>query len=197
MISQKFPVKLPSGKCSTWWHHQMKTFSALLAICAGNSWVTVEFPAQKPVTWSFDVLFDLWWGWWFKTPSSPLWCHCNESALVQVMAWCRQATSHYLNQGWLRSMSTYDINRPQWVKTLLNLKVHVVVWLANVNVITAVDFRSVSIITKTYKWVFMKLSGYTIQEIFDKIVCLCECMNAFMFVHGYMIYLFYFFTNLD
>ena len=37
----------------------MKTFSALLVICAGNSPVTSEFPAQKPVTRSFDVFFDL------------------------------------------------------------------------------------------------------------------------------------------
>ena len=33
--------------------------SALLALCAGNSPVTGEFPAQKPVTRSFDVFFDL------------------------------------------------------------------------------------------------------------------------------------------
>ena len=32
-----------------WWRHQMETFSALLAICAGNSSVTSEFPAQRPV----------------------------------------------------------------------------------------------------------------------------------------------------
>ena len=37
----------------------METFSALLAICAGNSAVTGEFPAQRPVTWSLDVFFDL------------------------------------------------------------------------------------------------------------------------------------------
>ena len=43
----------------TWWRHQMETFSALLAICAGNSPVTGEFPAQRPVTRSFDVFFDL------------------------------------------------------------------------------------------------------------------------------------------
>ena len=34
----------------------MKTFSALLALCAGNSPVTGEFPSQRPVTRSFDVL---------------------------------------------------------------------------------------------------------------------------------------------
>ena len=37
----------------------MTTFSALLAICAGNSPVTGEFPAQRPVTRTFDVFLDL------------------------------------------------------------------------------------------------------------------------------------------
>ena len=37
----------------------METFYALLALCAGNSPVTYEFPPQRPVTRSFDVLFDL------------------------------------------------------------------------------------------------------------------------------------------
>ena len=36
---------------------------------------------------------------------------------VQVMAWCRQATSHYLSQCWPRSLSPYGVTRPQWVKT--------------------------------------------------------------------------------
>ena len=43
----------------SWWRHQMETYFALLAICAGNSPVTDEFPAQRPVTRSFDVFFDL------------------------------------------------------------------------------------------------------------------------------------------
>ena len=68
----------------SWWHHQMETFSAILAICAGNSPVPGEFPAQGPVTWNFDVFFDLRpnqllskqsWDWWFETPSRPLWRH--------------------------------------------------------------------------------------------------------------------------
>ena len=41
------------------WHHQMETFPVLLALCAGNSPVTGEFPSQRPVTRSFDVFFDL------------------------------------------------------------------------------------------------------------------------------------------
>ena len=43
----------------TWWRHQMETSSPLLSFCPENSPVTVEFPAQKPVTWSFGVFFDL------------------------------------------------------------------------------------------------------------------------------------------
>ena len=39
--------------------HQMETFSALLALCAGNSPVNGEFPSQRPVTRSTDVFFDL------------------------------------------------------------------------------------------------------------------------------------------
>ena len=70
----------------SWLRHQMITFSALLAICPGNSPVTGEFFAQRPVTRSFDVFFDLRlnkrlskqsWCWWFEMPSRPLWRHCN------------------------------------------------------------------------------------------------------------------------
>ena len=54
---------------------QMEIYSALLAICAGNSPVSGEFPPQRPVTQSFDIFFDLrlnkrlskqWWSWWFE-----------------------------------------------------------------------------------------------------------------------------------
>ena len=71
---------------NSWLRHQMETFSALLAICTGNSPVTGEFPEQSPVTRSFDAFIDRrlnkrlskrWWGWWFETPLCPLWCHCN------------------------------------------------------------------------------------------------------------------------
>ena len=42
---------------TAWWRHQMETFSALLALCAGNSPVTKV--SQRPATRSFDVFFDL------------------------------------------------------------------------------------------------------------------------------------------
>ena len=52
---------------------------------------TGEFPTQRPVTRSFDVFFDLRvnkrlskhsWGWWFETPESSLWRHCNDTKCV-------------------------------------------------------------------------------------------------------------------
>ena len=73
--------------CISWWRHQMEAFSTSLALCAGNSPITGEFPAQRPVTRSFDVFFDLClnkrlskqsWGWWFETLSRPLWRYRND-----------------------------------------------------------------------------------------------------------------------
>ena len=67
----------------------METFSALLALYAGNSLVTGEFPFQRPVTRSFDVFFDLSLNKclskqsrrrWYETPSRSLWHHCNETS---------------------------------------------------------------------------------------------------------------------
>ena len=40
----------------------------------------------------------------------------EKSTLLQVMAWCHQATSHYLSWCWPKSMSPYGMIRPQWVK---------------------------------------------------------------------------------
>ena len=39
----------------------------------------------------------------------------DKSRLVEVMAWCHQATSQYLSQCWPRSISPYDVTRPQWI----------------------------------------------------------------------------------
>ena len=77
--------------CYSWWRHHIETLSALLAICAGNSPVPGEFPAQRPLTRSFHVFFDLrlnkplskqLWDWWFETLSPPLWRHCNVALKV-------------------------------------------------------------------------------------------------------------------
>ena len=53
-----------------------------------------EFPAQRPVTRSFDVFFVLHpntrlskqpWGWWFETLSWSLWRHCNVKIIAESL----------------------------------------------------------------------------------------------------------------
>ena len=91
MINRKYlrdQVKVALlGWASSWWRHQMETFSTFLVICVGNSLVPGEFSTKRPVTQSFDVYFDLCpnkqlskqsWGWWFETQSCPLWRHRND-----------------------------------------------------------------------------------------------------------------------
>ena len=64
----------------------MEIFSALLALCAGNSPVAGEFPSQEPVTRCINVFIDLHLNKrlskqsrrrWFETPWRSLWRHCN------------------------------------------------------------------------------------------------------------------------
>ena len=95
----------------------METFWALLAIGEGNSSGIGEFPAQRPVTPSFDVFFDLRpnkrlskqpWGWWFETPSGPLWRHCKLSMAVDM----RLRTSSPLvqpNARWRHPIETFSL----------------------------------------------------------------------------------------
>ena len=102
-----------------WWRHEIETFSALLALSAGNSAVIGEFPAQRPVTRSFDVFFDLRlnkrlskhsWGSWFETPSRSSWHHCNASKFWQMDG---KGPSHVSLQlrdtGMLRTKSCFTI----------------------------------------------------------------------------------------
>ena len=68
----------------------------------------------------------------------------DKSTLVQVMAWCRQATSHYLSQCWPRSMSPYGILGPNELIILVN-DWHIILthWpLAGVAVILKVWFSN-------------------------------------------------------
>ena len=80
-------------------HHQRKVKANMIMSSNGNIFRISGHlcrnslvPAQKPVTWSFDVFFDLClnkqlskqsWGWWFETPSHSSW-HCN----VVSWGWC-------------------------------------------------------------------------------------------------------------
>ena len=61
LLVRRNPWRKETIDMMTWclFPHQMVTFSASLALCAGNSPVTGEFPAQRPLTRSFYVFVDL------------------------------------------------------------------------------------------------------------------------------------------
>ena len=80
----------------------MGTFPPLLALCAGNSLVTGEFPSRRPVTRKFDVFFDVClnkrlskqsWGWWFKTLLRSLWRYCNAVILSQTASFTKRGAT--------------------------------------------------------------------------------------------------------
>ena len=74
--------------------------------------------------WNFRYVIFKWIlvsnGWGISFEIVLIWMSLDftddQSTLVQVMAWCRQAISHYLNQCWPRSPTPYGVTRPQWVK---------------------------------------------------------------------------------
>ena len=62
----------------TRWHH--------------SNWLTGAHKIEhKSIT---STVNSLW-------PSDAIWCHRTWATLIQVMAWCLTAPSHYLNQCWL------------------------------------------------------------------------------------------------
>ena len=108
---------------SSWWHHM------------ADIWVNIGLDhslSSKPLLigpWKISIkifrclifqLISVIDGWGISCELALRWMSLNltddKSTLVKVMAWCHQATSHYLRRCWPRSLSTYGITRPQRVK---------------------------------------------------------------------------------
>ena len=94
-----------------WWRHQMKTFSAFLALFERNHPALVDSLYKGSVTRSFDDFFHLrlkiWLSkkprrGWFETPSRRLWCHCNVFIRAQNGAW---------TSGWVNNRDAGDVRR--------------------------------------------------------------------------------------
>ena len=94
--------------------------------CPGLSFVsinTVKSLNPGKFEWNFRFLIfqiiSVIDGWGISCEHALIWMSFDltgdKSTLVQVMAGCRQATSHYMSQCWPRSMSPYGVTRPQWV----------------------------------------------------------------------------------
>ena len=97
-----------------------------------NSMISLN---QNLLTDPFLRMLSLLIGWDISCEIALIWMSLDftndQSTLVQVMAWCRQATSHYLSQCWPRSMSPNGITRPQWVNKCCKTKaLSIHCWLA-------------------------------------------------------------------
>ena len=103
----------------------LTNFMILYGVTRGQ-WATVFVNSLAPgkFAWNFrKVIFKQILaidGWGISCEIALIWMSLDftddQSTLVQAMAWCRQATSHYLSQCWPRSLSPYGVTRPQWVK---------------------------------------------------------------------------------
>ena len=78
------------------WRHQMETFSALLAFCAGNSPATGEFPSQRPVTRSLMFSFICTWtnGWVNNRDYGDLKPHCAHDVTAMCHCVATLSTHH-------------------------------------------------------------------------------------------------------
>ena len=106
----------------------------------------------------------------------PLALTYDKSTLIQIMAWCRQATHHYLNQCWPRSMSLNGVTRPQWV----NHQQH---WSnSNVSYFSVPEETNASTIKKTRGY-FPSMAGkvHSGWEKTVKIVMPCDEMVYWQF----------------
>ena len=128
-------MKLSWGDCykitliiSQHWFRQWLSAGRQQTITWVNSLAPGKFEWNfRHVIFKQNLVID---GWGISCEIAIIWMSLDfsdyQSTLVQVMAWCRQATSHYLSQCWPRSLSPYGITRPQWVNVYPYLSHHIV-----------------------------------------------------------------------
>ena len=107
---------------------RFRGFAVLSVHCLSKIFTGGEINSLAPgkFEWNFRyAIFKLILeidGWGISYEIALIWMSLDftddQSTLVQVMAWCRQAISHYLSQCWPRSLSPYGVTRPEWVKQL-------------------------------------------------------------------------------
>ena len=116
-----FTIKIPT---LNWWHYHENNFSKMSFKSLRGQWFNSLAPGK--FEWNFrHVIFKqilVIDGRGIACEITLMWMSLNftddQSTLVQVMVWCRQATSYYLSPCWPRSLSPYDVSRPQWINSL-------------------------------------------------------------------------------
>ena len=153
----------------------METLSSLLAICAGNSLVTGEFPSRRPVMRSFDVFFDLClneqlskqsWDWWFEMPSHSLWCHCNDIPLAVACVTLASMLSARLWDFWILCFDNFFVGS---LKKLLYKQSGWLFCKANDAYVTIVRWR---VNVEYVWWVFLSLLFLCVDTFYRSAVLL-------------------------
>ena len=89
LCSKYYAIAIVTVKLSTWWHHQMETFTALLAICAGHSPVPDEFPHKGQ--WRGALMFSLICAWingWVNShEAGKMRRHCAHYDVIVISVW--------------------------------------------------------------------------------------------------------------
>ena len=87
--SLKSDILIPEATQLTWWRHQMETFSALLAICAGNSLSPVNSPHKGQ--WCGALMFSLifvWINYWVNNHKAGdlrrYWAHYDATVMQGI-----------------------------------------------------------------------------------------------------------------
>ena len=143
----------------------------------GNSPVTGEFPSQRPVTRRFDVLFDMClnkrlskqsWGWWFETPSRPLWRHCNvpssftEKLIDSSKAEIKKITRQCLS--WVRVLS----NRIVYIQMIKVNDIIIFIHTDLLSLRTVISNNSLNACLWVEKWIVLVVRNPVKQ---------CNCPN--------------------
>ena len=114
-------------KCVIFKHILLLAVWSIPCVIACRWWpqdFIVSFNSLAPgkFEWNFRYVIFKWNlvidGWGISCKIAILWMSLDftddQSTLVQVMAWCRQAASHYLSQCWPRSLLPYGVTKSEW-----------------------------------------------------------------------------------
>ena len=118
LIQTLVNTKQTCTKMPVWWKLMMLVFMLRdTFVCEVDIWNANSLTPGK-FEWNITYVIFKWIlvidGWGISCEIALIWMSLDftndQSTLVQVMAWCRKANSHYLNQCWPRSLSPLGHN---------------------------------------------------------------------------------------
>ena len=108
-LFQQIKVEIPHNRGQFDTHNDRKYHQLINSLAAGKFKLRLVIFKPIFVNGGWGISYEIALRWMPRDLTDDMWI------LVQVMAWCRQATSHYLSQSWPRSMSPNGVTKPQWL----------------------------------------------------------------------------------